>query len=78
MAEPVVTVDGVECTVTEYDFYSIKCITSEKVLEDSESNYVGQHGLRRRHWDGRDHKLYFNTFENYFDVAQESLQTTLE
>ena len=41
MAEPVVTVDGVECTVTEYDFYSIKCVTGEKVLEDPESNYVG-------------------------------------
>ena len=30
MAEPVVTVDGVECIVTEYDFYWIKCITGEK------------------------------------------------
>ena len=33
MAEPVVTVDGVECTVTEYDFYNIKCVTGERELE---------------------------------------------
>ena len=77
MAEPVVTVDGVECTVTEYDFYNIKCVTGEKELEELEEFYVGQHGVKRTWWNENGH-VYFNSYQNYADTGVQSLMTTLE
>ena len=77
-AEPVVTIDGVECTVTEYSFYQLKCITGEKEAASAEGNFVGQHGIRNEKFDGDFYNDGWDNFENNIGYGIMDLMTTLE
>ena len=77
-AEPVVTVDGVACEVTEYSFYKITCITGEKESTDTADYFVGQHGLRHEKFDGDFYTDYWNNFVNNIGLGVTDLMTTLE
>ena len=77
-AEPVVTVDGVACEVTEYSFYKITCITGEKESIDTAEYFVGQHGLRHEKFDGDFYSDSWNNFENNIGYGVMDLMTTLE
>ena len=69
-----------ECSVTEYTFYNIKCITGEKVLGETEDYYVGQHGLRHEHFDidEESYEYSLDSIDDHIGAGEMSLLTTAE